>query len=214
MGHAGPLLGSSPARPQMSGFSWLMAHKPGPGNHYAQLLLQCGANVNAQTKEQLTPLCIASEYRKLEIAQLLLDHAAKVDAFDDIGQTPLHIVSRSDKISEEAGVAVARLLLERGMNVNAQTKKKLTPLCIASEYGKLEIARLLLDRAAKVNALDEFGQTPLHIVSWSNKTSEEAGVAVARLLLERELAQLHPPHTSHDMSHDANLTMNAPHKII
>jgi hypothetical protein len=94
-------------------------------------------------------------------------------------------VSRGEYSSEEAGVSVARLLLDRGEGVNVQNKKQSTPLHLASRFGKLEIARLLLDRGAKLDAADEFGQTPLHDVSLGEYSSEEAGVSVARLLLER-----------------------------
>ncbi|KAH9034509.1 ankyrin repeat protein, partial [Lactarius pseudohatsudake] len=80
---------------------------------------------------------------------------------------------------------VARLLLDRGGDVNRQDKKQSTPLHVASSNGKLEIARFLLDNGANVDAVSESGWTPLHDVSEGTYESEEAGVGVARLLLER-----------------------------
>jgi ankyrin repeat protein len=122
----------------------------------------------------------ASYNGKLKIAQVLLDHGAKVDAAVNSGHTPLHYVSQCG--SEEAGVGVARLLLEHGGDVNRQSKTQQTPLHYASYNGKPKIARLLLDHGAKVDAVDDNGETPFHDVSQSD--SEEAGVGVAWLLLE------------------------------
>ena len=103
---------------------------------------------------------------------------------DDIGGTPLLYVSGGKHDFEEAGVGVARLLLERGVDVNREGEEQRTPLHAASFNGKPEIARLLLDYDAKVDAVDDFGNTPLHDVSRRGYYSEEASVGVVRLLLE------------------------------
>ncbi|KAH9025587.1 ankyrin repeat protein, partial [Lactarius pseudohatsudake] len=79
---------------------------------------------------------------------------------------------------------VARLLLERGGDINARRKGLSTPLHLASYNGKLEIARFLLDNGANVDAVDQSDETPLHNASEGEYDSEEAGVGVARLLLE------------------------------
>ena len=44
---------------------------------------------------------------------------------------------------------VARLLLEKGADANAEAKYKLTPLHVATHYGSTDVALLLLDREAK-----------------------------------------------------------------
>jgi len=43
---------------------------------------------------------------------------------------------------------VARLLLDKGADANAEGKYKLTPLHVATHYGNTDVARLLLDRQA------------------------------------------------------------------
>ncbi len=78
---------------------------------------------------------------------------------DDFGETPLRYVSEGKYDSEEAGVGVARLLLEHGGDVNGQSEQQWMPLHVASFNGKLEIAQLLLDHGAKVDAVDNFGKT-------------------------------------------------------
>ena len=79
------------------------------GVHVAQLLLDRGVDVNIRRKDYRTPLHVASYYGKLEIVQLLLANGAKVDGVDNIGETPLHRLSKGKYESEEDGVSVARL---------------------------------------------------------------------------------------------------------
>ena len=40
-----------------------------------RLLLECGANVNSQDEDGITPLHLASNHERLEIAQILLDRS-------------------------------------------------------------------------------------------------------------------------------------------
>ena len=86
----------------------------------------------------------------LEVAELLLDRGADVNAKNDLGQTPLY----------HADSEVAELLLDHGADVNAKNDFGQTPL----HYADSEEAELLLDRGADVNAKDDIGQTPLHRV--------------------------------------------------
>lgn len=56
----------------------------------AELLLEKGADVNAQDKGGLIPLHNASSYGHLDIAALLIKHKTVVNATDKWGFTPLH----------------------------------------------------------------------------------------------------------------------------
>jgi ankyrin repeat protein len=116
---------------------------------------------------------------------VLLDHGANADTVNNMGETPLHLVSRGEFDSQSQGVGVARLLLQRGLDVHAKDHDNDTPLHSAAFSGTLEIARVLLDHGANANVENKQRRTPLHEVARGKYDSQEHGIAIARLLLER-----------------------------
>jgi ankyrin repeat protein len=112
-----------------------------------------------------------------------LDHGARSNMEDIRGETPLHLVSRGQHESQGGGVGIVQLLIGRGANVDAHDKGHMTPLHLASYYGKLEIVRALLAHGASVNTKGELGQTALHLVLDGSRSGPD-GVRIVRLLLE------------------------------
>jgi ankyrin repeat protein len=108
--------------------------------------------VNLQDKNQLTPLHLASLYGWVEMVRVLLDRGATANSEDNLGQTPLHMVSLGTYISLEDGARIAQLLLENGADVNAQDNNHATPLDLAKRYGRTEVESLLLRYGDKANA--------------------------------------------------------------
>lgn len=120
----------------------------------------------------LTPLMLADG---LEIASALIDAGADVNATADAsaedsrGLTPLmfamdtpYPLHKYD--SDESGarrVAMIRLLLKRGANINGATAYGQTPLSIAATNGWYAYAALLLAQGADPNARDQDGNTSL-----------------------------------------------------
>ena len=120
----------------------------------------------------LTPLMLADD---LEIASALINAGADVNATadaraeDNRGMTPLlfamdtpYPLHRYD--SDESGarrVAMIRLLLKRGANINGATGHGQTPLSIAAANGWYAHAALLLAQGADPNARDQDGNTSL-----------------------------------------------------
>src|SRR6266702_3967463 len=150
-----------------------------------QIFLVHGVDMNAQNKQYNTAIHLACYSGKIEITQMLLDPGAYMNKQNEQGETPLHLVSRGQYGSEEHGVGIARLLLARGADVNAQDKNHFTAFLLAALNGRLEIAQVLLDHGANANAQNDQGETPLHLVSRGEYDSEEHGVGIARLLLAR-----------------------------
>ena len=109
-----------------------------------RLLLDKGADVNARTKTQRTPLMYAAgrlsgfrgtpnrgtEQQALEAIALCLDRGADVNAADDKGQTALHLSVASAEDS------VVKLLAARGANLEARDGGGRTPLDLARAGGR------------------------------------------------------------------------------
>jgi ankyrin repeat protein len=132
----------------------------------ARLLLERGVGVNAPDKDHNTPLHSASYLGRPEIARELLDHGAKVGSENDRAQTPLHLVSQGSYWLQDDSLGVAKLLLERGADMNIKDKDYATPLHLACYRGRLDIARVLLSYDAKAQAESDSGPiTPAAQVS-------------------------------------------------
>lgn len=126
----------------------------------AKLLIDKGVNVNVRIKgsfghEGFTPLHIAADYGHKDVAELLINNGAEVDALSACASTPLSsatICGHKD---------IVELLIAKGAAVNTKTTKGFIPLHFASSRGHKEIVELLIAKGADVNAKDEEGRTPL-----------------------------------------------------
>jgi len=77
------------------------------------------------------------------IAQLLLQHGARVSIQNRRGDTPLHYAVLMKNVT------VSRILLEHGANANEKNRDEKTPLQIASESKQTEIIQLLSEHGGK-----------------------------------------------------------------
>ena len=113
-----------------------------------QILLDKGADVNAQNNSKQTPLHIACKCESIELVQILLNKGADVNVQNNSKQTPLHIACESDSIE------LVHILLDKGADVNAVISGCSVLLIAASNikhfYSKdkrdkhLELVKLLL----------------------------------------------------------------------
>ena len=111
-------------------------------------------NANLEFRFDQTPLHAASSRGHADVAQLLLDYEADINAQDIDKWTPLHIASSKGHLK------VMQLLLERGAALDEQTECMDTPLYLASCRGKLEAVRLFLAQGAGVKIPDNNCITP------------------------------------------------------
>jgi ankyrin repeat protein len=137
-----------------------------------QLLLDYKADVNVLGPYCFTPIHVVSQglvrqkntpyngpHLLPDVARLLLEHGADVNARTNVGWTSLRVAASNGRVE------VARVLLEHGANVGAEDDEGRTPLHIAAEHKKVEVARVLLEHGANVGAEDNEGKTAFQIAS-------------------------------------------------
>jgi ankyrin repeat protein len=147
-------------------------HAAGFGNLATmKLLLEHGADANADNKRKSTPL-FWSLHDEAKV-RLLLEHGANVNARNVDGRTPIYQAA-----SMANAVPVLRLLLDKGADPNAKTLTGMAPL-IAAARNNLEAARLLLDRKADANARNAAGGTALMAAAQTGRPQ------AIRMLLEK-----------------------------
>jgi ankyrin repeat protein len=99
-----------------------------------QLLVEEGADVNAQTKVGgLTPLRYAIMEGNYLMAEYLIDNGADVNQKNEHGWTPMHTAARYGEID------ILNLLIENGADISPRTEEGLTPTRVASNEGYTDI---------------------------------------------------------------------------
>jgi len=186
-------------------------------------LVKAGADINAGDPDDTTPLVVALMNMHFDLAKVLIDSGADVNKWDFFGDTPLYVAidmntlptgGRPDLPSTDqlTGYDIAKLLLEKGANPNAQLKLRppyrngvfdrggdqvlstgATPLLLAAKDGDVRSVKLLLQYHAIVDLPNAEGVTPLMAAAGIGhsfnptrgryKTDEEAAECV-KLLYE------------------------------
>lgn len=123
------------------------------------LLVEAGANVNAQDSDGNTALHHAAQWEMYDIARYLLTKCnALADIENDDDETPFDLAIHSNDTE------MVRLFLDnRKANVNRKDYTGATALHRATEADNTELVKLLLSAGAKVNVKDCLGETPLSI---------------------------------------------------
>ena len=110
-------------------------------SNITQLLLEHGAEVNAQADDNSTPLHLAAQYGTIEIIRVLPEYGADINARDNGDSTPLHLAAKQYGSAENI-----RVLLEHGANVAAEDGSGSTALQIGRND---EIRKVLSEYGAK-----------------------------------------------------------------
>lgn len=119
----------------------------------ADSCLRAGARLGARNTEGATPLIMAAISGRTDIATLLLDKGADVQARRDgyYGSTALMEIAASND------TAMARLLIGRGADVHLRDTFGDPALNWAAYYGHIPFARLLLERGARWDVASRHG---------------------------------------------------------
>jgi len=155
---------------QSSGEPWYSAIRE--NNLVTLRTLATNGGMNARGNGGQTPLMAAASFGSLEAVSLLIAAGADPQAANEAGLTPLHLATSDPR--------KARVLLERGADVNKASLMGRTPLLVAAgTEGTFETVKLLIERGADVNAADASGVTPLIAAAFVDNG------AVAKFLVEK-----------------------------
>jgi ankyrin repeat protein len=138
-----------------------------------QILLDKGADMNAQHGSLGTALQAASRGGHEKVVQMLLDKGADVNAQGGLFNTALQAASWGGHEK------VVQTLLDKGADVNALSVSRGTALQAASEEGHEKVVQILLEKGADVNAQDRYMNTALQAASQSGNEK------VVQILLEK-----------------------------
>lgn len=123
-------------------------------------LIKEGVDVNKRTGSGETALMLAVWDNRIEVARILIEHGADVNAIEpkgDIEVTALMIAARYGRIK------MMRLLIEHGADVNAKSLEHgYTVLQRAVRNGQTEAVKLLIEHGADVNARNGVGLTAMY----------------------------------------------------
>jgi ankyrin repeat protein len=140
----------------------------------ATLLLERGADASravpgSRIEGNGTPLAMAlmpapgvpdsTNTRKLQVARLLIDRSAAVDARDPQGQTALH------RAASRGLLQAVDLLILRRAAINAADAAGITPLHLAAREGHAPVAARLLEAGANIRLAARDGATPLDVAA-------------------------------------------------
>ena len=147
----------------------------GFANLVEQLIAKYPQHVNAIGGCYRTPAVAALAGRHFELAQVLHHNGSSLEPRGYAENTPLHSSAYCGDLE------MVRVLLEHGVDVNAQNKNGHTPLDFASRGGHRDdprVARLLIAHGADPNTRNLEGTTPLHHASMCGR------IEIIRLLIE------------------------------
>jgi ankyrin repeat protein len=140
-----------------------------------RLLVANGAELNAAHGDGMTGLHWAAENGNPEIASILLESGADVEAVTRLGAyRPLHLAARRGDAS------VIQLLLDASADPEAESATGgVTPLHFAAASGRAASVQALIDHGVELDARESiWGQTPLMFAAATGRTE------VIRLLLQ------------------------------
>jgi ankyrin repeat protein len=139
---------------------WTLLHMARSSRDMVEYLITIGADIEAKSGADWTPLHSQAYSGHKDGVELLLEHGADIEAKTSFGITPLMSSLRWDRIE------VTKLLIENGANVNPTTELGRTPLISSTIEGNLEMAKLLLDHDADISIKDNnYKMTALHFAA-------------------------------------------------
>ena len=150
-------------------------------------MLDCGADINAQSYSGWTPLHIAFRENRKDMVKLLLREGADINLKDEYGWEAwyyapqkgyIDVMRPSGPITSKNVSFCPPVHPKSTEIINAKNDDGRNPFHLASYCGRTDIVKLLLERGYDADATSGAGSTPLHYASYRGHKD------IVQLLLE------------------------------
>jgi len=112
----------------------------------AKVLVDAGANMNLKTKDKISPLLYAVEYKHKHIVEYLISKGVNIDEKNGQVENTALI-----KACENGSLDIAKVLVDAGANINLKSKAGFAPLYMAVDKKHKPIVEYLISKGVNVN---------------------------------------------------------------
>jgi len=134
-------------------------------------------HINASGSHWLMPLGAALDGKHFQVAELLYQHGADVDAGCS-SHKPLHSACNNQALD------TVQWLFNHGADVNVQNSSLWASLHYATDYGRFQTCQMLIEHNADIDIRTDLGMSPLHLAA-SSWVKGDHHIDVMQLLLDR-----------------------------
>ncbi|KAH7025755.1 ankyrin repeat-containing domain protein [Microdochium trichocladiopsis] len=126
-------------------------------------LVIAGSDLEVRDNEGRSPLIrVAKGEMTDDLASLMIDFGANVNAVDKQKNSALHYAAMSSALPEMRNTELVRILVTNGADISIKNDRGRTPLFTAVLFDHLERAEDLLEHGADVSTTDINDRTPLY----------------------------------------------------
>ncbi|MCR4623154.1 MAG: ankyrin repeat domain-containing protein [Alphaproteobacteria bacterium] len=115
-----------------------------------KLLIEKGADINAEDSFGCTALMEACSCGHFDIAKLLIENGADVNVKDEILRVTALMLANNKNRSEEDCIKIMKLLIENGADTEVENKLTRTVLLQAAIEGRFDIVKFLIKNGANI----------------------------------------------------------------
>lgn len=132
-----------------------------------------------------TALYFAARSGRVEVARLLLEFGAAPDPGNDVANTPLWFAAQSPARPASHRIAIMKMLLTAGADINRRCEDGSTALHFAAWRGPVEVVEFLLSQGAKSGMLDDNEKGPIDYARMAEDSPDKT--AIVKLLTEARI---------------------------